>query len=315
MDVRFPDLSRRSLGIGLDLHWGGRVGLQARDDDADALSPALAGFVERYRDTLGHSFFSWQPRSRGRLSAGADLDAYQQLVAAMGPSATVGLHHTALNLAHSDRYPRAELLEHTNRLLRATGMRWVNEDLGLWSVAGKPLPYPLPPFLTDDGLAVCVDAVRQVNTALLAPLLVEFPGFSSDWSLVVGPWDAYDFFREVVHRSEAACTLDTGHLLSWRWLQGHRGDALLHDLDRLPLDHCFEVHLSGAEVRDGVFFDAHHGVLLDAQLDLLDALVERCPNLRAVTFEDPRLCDDGRLEPASQQAWDRLQQRLAGWLA
>src|SRR5690606_20364876 len=100
-------------------------------------------------------------------------------------------------------------------------------------------------------LQVCVDSVRAVNAELEAPLLVEFPGFSADWSLVFGPWDAYDFFRQVVERSGAACTLDTGHLLSWRWLTGHRGDDLFGDLHRLPLDACFEVHLSGAAVRDG----------------------------------------------------------------
>ena len=216
------------------------------------------------------------------------------------------LHHTALNLASSEGYDRAELLEFTNALIRRYDLAWVNEDLGFWSLRGRPLPYPLPPLLTDEGLAACVRNVCEVDDALAAPLRVEFPGFSAGWSLSVGDIDAYDFFNRVMRESGAACTLDLGHLLSWRWLQGHRGDALLEGLERLPLGHAVELHLSGVAIHGDEFIDAHHGVLVEPQYRLLERLLECCPNLQQVTFEDPVVHEDGTLAPDNQASLDRL---------
>ena len=55
----------------------------------------------------------------------------------------------------------------------------------------------------------------------------------------------------------------------------------------MPLDRCFEIHLSGCAIDGERFLDLHHGVLLDAQLTMLERLLERCPNVRAITYEDP----------------------------
>ena len=54
----------------------------------------------------------------------------------------------------------------------------------------------------------------------------------------------------------------------------------------LPLSRCLELHLSGCEIRDGALLDLHHGILLDEQIELLDRLIDLCPNLVGVTYED-----------------------------
>ena len=51
---------------------------------------------------------------------------------------------TGRNLGALEDYPRAAICEFTNALARRYDLRWVNEDLGLWSLNGRPLPYPLP---------------------------------------------------------------------------------------------------------------------------------------------------------------------------
>jgi uncharacterized protein (UPF0276 family) len=311
--IRFPELPARSLGIGLDLPWGAPTGWATDANGDDAPSDALSRFAKTTLPTLSHAFISWQPRSRGALNLADYTLAWDALLTNLPPSLTLALHHTALNLAHSKRYDRRALLAFTNTLIERYGFAWVNEDLGFWSLNGKPLPYPLPPLLTDDGLAVAVDNIRECQEALIVPLLVEFPGFSRDWSLVIGPWDAYDFFREAVVRSNSPCTLDTGHLLSWRWGQGHRGQALFDDLERLPLESCFEIHLSGAETDGERFLDAHHGVLMEEQLTLLGLLLERCPQVRAVTFEDPVLTETGSMNAVSATSWQSLQPAVVGW--
>jgi hypothetical protein len=181
------------------------------------------------------------------------------------------------------------------------------------------VPYPLPPILDASGLRACVRNVRQAQRGLAVPLVVEFPGFSAGVSLVMGDLGAYDFFRVLAEETGAPVTLDIGHLLSWRWWRGFRGQALFDDLARLPLAHAFEIHLSGCELDGDRFVDAHHGRLLDEQFIMLERLLPLCPNLRAVTFEDPRLQTDvggsGALEPASQRSLDRLRQIVGGWSA
>ena len=108
-------------------------------------------------------------------------------------------------------------------------------------------------------------------------------------------------------------TLDVGHLLSWRWWRGRRGAALLDDLERLPLAHCFEIHLSGCEIAQDRFVDAHHGRLLDEQIVMLELLLGLCPNARAVTFEDPRFDAQGALVPDNRPSWRRLVEVMGSW--
>ena len=109
--------------------------------------------------------------------------------------------------------------------------------------------------------------------------------------------------------------LDVGHLLSYQWLLGARGDALYQDLHRLPLAQCTEIHLSGCELSGGRFMDHHHGVLMDEQFTLLERLLPLCPALRVVTYEDPRFDDDGALLPGTVASFERLRVLVTAWRA
>ena len=312
--VRFPTLPRRGLGIGLDLRWGDPVGFIALPDGSDGIAPALRAFLASQTGACAHTFFSWQPRDRGRLRLADYAPGWDQLCALLPLSLPRALHHTALNLAALGGAPRTALLDFTNALCDRYGFGWINEDVGFWSVGGRPVPYPLPPLLDAVGLRACIRNVRECQRALQAPLVLEFPGFSAGVSLVMGAVDAYDFFRELCVETAAPVTLDIAHLLSWRWWQGFRGEALYDELERLPLAHAFEIHLSGCEIAGDRFIDAHHGRLLDEQFALLERLLPLCPNLRAVTFEDPRIDETGALEAPSARSLVRLRALCAPWI-
>jgi uncharacterized protein (UPF0276 family) len=301
----------------MDLRWADPAGFQTGPAGDDGLAPALRAFLRAQAPGFAHAFFSWQPRDRARLRVDDYAPAWDQLMSALPAALPRALHHTALNLAALASAPSAALLDFTNALCERYRLRWVNEDVGFWSLAGRPVPYPLPPILDATGLRACVRNVRQAQRGLAVPLVVEFPGFAAGVSLVMGDLDAYDFFRVLAEETGAPVTLDVGHLLSWRWWRGFRGQALFDDLARLPLAHAFEIHLSGCELDGDRFVDAHHGRLLDEQLVMLERLLPLCPNLHAVTFEDPRLQTDGdgTQEPASQRSLDRLRQAVGGWSA
>ena len=269
--------------------------------------------MQAHAPSWSHAFFSWQPRDRAPPRVEDYASAWDDLASALPVGMPIALHHTALNLGALGHYQRDELFAFTNALCERYQLQWINEDVGLWSLAGRPLPYPLPPLLTDEGLRATIENVEECQAALAVPLVLEFPGFSRGASVVVGEWHAYDFFSELAEATGAAVTLDIGHLLSYQWWRGRRGAALFEDLERLPLEHCFELHLSGCEVVDGRFIDAHHGVLLDDQLMLLEQLLARCPRLGAVTYEDPRFDDEGRLCLSNERSWHSLEEGTRSW--
>jgi len=305
---------RLAVGVGLDLTWGGPVGFRRDPTRGDTASPRLARFVETQGAELSHLFVSWQPRGRGELCATDYYAAWDDLFARVTTSVRA-LHHTALNLGTMEPYDRRAIFALTNALVERYHFAWINEDLGLWSIGGKPLPYPMPPLFTDDGLRAAVRNVRECQAALAVPVVVEFPGFSERMSPTLGTWHAYDYLRALCDETGAPATLDVGHLLSYQWSRGRRGEALFDDLDRLPLEHAFELHLAGAGIVDGAFVDAHHGRLLAEQLELCARLLARCPNLRAVTFEDPILDECGELELASAHSLRALRDVTQEWVS
>jgi uncharacterized protein (UPF0276 family) len=299
------------FGVGFDLPWGER-GFCSDARRGEHLSDRIAKYLARDH---GHNavFGSFQLKGRSRIDARDYHRAWDDFAACSEGFAMRTLHQTLLNLGAVERYDRLGILALTNDLIDRYGLAWVNEDLGLWSLRGHPLAYPLPPLLTEVGLGTAIRNVEEVQAGLHAPLLVEFPGFADGASLVIGTLDAYDFLRRLAEATGTAVTLDIGHLLSWRWLCGKRGAELFTELERLPLAHCVEIHLSGCSIVGDRFYDDHRGVLLDEQFELLEQLLPRCPALQVVTYEDPGLADDGELASECRSSHARLRAIVESW--
>lgn len=299
----------------MDLSWGAPIGFTHEPGRGDRATESVVRFLSSHAKTFQHLFISFQPRSRNRLDPHDYFAAYDDLFGHIPAFPVRAFHQTTLNLGALEAYDRGRIIDFTNALIDRYHFAWVNEDLGLWSIHGKPLPYPLPPYLTLEGLKAAIRNTAEVQEKLLAPLFVEFPGFSDGTSFCIGKMHAYDFFRHVVEETGSPATLDVGHLLSYQWLLGKRGEALYADLEKLPLDHCFEIHLSGCEIVDGCFMDVHHGVLLDEQLELLRRLLPLCPQLAAITYEDPKFDAEGRLFEKTVASFERLRLIVDPWVS
>lgn len=218
-----------------------------------------------------------------------------------------------LNTGRPEDYTKKAVAEFTNRMVERYGFRWIIEDLGIWSLAGRSLPYPMPPVLTAEGLRRSIVTVSEWVDLLDAPLSVEFPGFTEGGSFLVGALDAFEFFATVVRETGALATIDIGHILAYQWLKGRTGARMIEGLEALPLELCHEVHLSGCQIVDGRFRDLHHGVLLDEQLVLLEYLLPRLPRLVGVTYEDPKFDAEGDLVPKSRGNAERLFALVREW--
>ena len=84
-------------------------------------------------------------------------------------------------------------------------------------------------------------------------------------------------------------------------------------LENFPFEQVIEIHMSGSELKDGKFYDRHHGILLKEQVEMLDFLLPRCKNLKVVTYEDPQYTLDGNLIPASIGGFNALKEKIALW--
>ncbi len=54
---------------------------------------------------------------------------------------------------------------------------------------------------------------------------------------------------------------------------------------------------------------------MDEQIELFDRLTGLCPNLAAVTYEDPALDGHGRLPARATPNVERLRERVERWMA
>lgn len=314
--------TRLGLAVGLDLPFGHARGLMPVTEPngthgGAALAPAVARFLARHGDFFVAAFASIQPRRRERLTAAlgaAHAPALRAVRESLPRCVLFSLHHTQLDTGQPgplDPREREGLLAYTSSLALHCGAAWVNEDLGIWTLDHKPLPYPLPPVMSASSRGRCIAHVDALQRALSVPLVVELPGFTDGACFVLGPECPLAFFHDVVMETGSPCTIDTAHLLG---LCALRGIQVEDAIARLPLSSCVDIHMSGTTIRDdGTVYDAHHGVLHPAQLSLLERLLPRCPALRTVTYEDPRFLDDGSLVEKARPGFERLAHIVGGW--
>jgi uncharacterized protein len=307
--VKFPVISSLpsnfiSFGVGLDIPWETTPGFRKKTT-GDELDEVTKAFFSHYGEHFNHVFPSFQPKDRARLSVENYFHAFFAFFTASKKIPVRALHHTMLNIAGGLQYNREQLISFTNDLIAQFDLAWVNEDVGIWSLHGKSLPYPLPPILSEQSLAEAITVARQIKSKLNAPLILEFPGFTEGSAIILGELNAFDYFRILAEEADCAVTLDAGHILSYQWLCKKIGEDT-PALSRLPLKHCFEVHLAGSEIAATGFRDMHHGILLPEQFSILAQLLEDCPNLKAVTYEDPKFDAAGYFRPDNIASFKKL---------
>jgi len=96
----------------------------------------------------------------------------------------------------------------TNQLCEKIPFGWINEDVGIWFLEGKSVPYPLPPILTEEALGICTQTIRHVMSELQTPLSIEFPGITDGASFQVGHLDLYEFFADLADQTQSLVTLN-----------------------------------------------------------------------------------------------------------
>lgn len=164
------------------------------------------------------------------------------------------------------------------------GSAWVSEHLSVNHVRlGDEIAATglmLPPAQTPDSARLAAATIARCRRRLGRPFAFETgvnylatrPGEMTD-----GAW-----WREVAESADCGIVLDLHNV----WCNARNGRQPLDDLlAELPLDRVWEIHVAGGEQVDGIWLDAHSGLVDPELLAIAADVVPHLPSLRAVVFE------------------------------
>lgn len=195
-------------------------------------------------------------------------------------------HYLDVNLDEPEDFD-AEWLDDVRALTAAVAPAWLCGDAGLWHLGRRERGHMLllPPILTTAAADAIGDGVLRLRAAVAREILPENP----PGAVYLGDLHLLDFFARVADRGDTGLLLDCAHLAIYQRLAGH---APLTALDGYPLDRVVELHVAGgSERRHGEFAwveDDHTPAVLADTWAIVEHVVPRAPNLKAIVFECER---------------------------
>ncbi len=231
------------------------------------------------------------------------LDEVVRRWAAAGRPTTY--HFLDINLEESVDLDRPWLTR-TRALAEEIGAAWLCGDAGRWHFGLRERGHGMlmPPILCRESALETAACIRRIEAETGMLCLPENPPSV----IYLGEMHILDYFGLVAGEADCGLLLDCAHLAIF---QQTRGLAPLTGLDGFPLDRVVEMHVAGgsfAEVEGYAYIeDDHSPEPLPATWEILEYVLPRAPNLKAIVFEcernEPEACLAGfarlnRLFPA-----------------
>jgi uncharacterized protein len=175
-------------------------------------------------------------------------------------------------------------LARTKALAQEINAAWLCGDAGRWHFGLRERGHGMlmPPILCRESALETAESIAQIEAETGFACLPENPP-----SVVyLGDLHILDYFALVAERADCGVLLDCAHLAIF---QQTRELPPLTALDNFPLDRVVEMHVAGgayAEV-DGYRYieDNHSPEPLPATWEVLEYVIPRAPNLKAIVFE------------------------------
>ena len=163
-------------------------------------------------------------------------------------------------------------------------VRWTSEHLSLLDLdhdgEARNAGFLLPPLQSDEYVRLAAANIRK--RAADTGLPVAFETGVNYFAPRGGELPDGTFWAQVAGAADCGILLDLTNL----WVNAQNGRARIGDvLAALPLDRVWEVHVAGAEFRDGFWLDAHSGEIVPEVCDIARDIIPHLPNLAAVIFE------------------------------
>ena len=195
-------------------------------------------------------------------------------------------HYLDVNLDEPEDFDN-EWLADVRHVAAAMRPAWLCGDAGMWHLGRRERGHMLllPPILTRDAADAMAEGIVRLRDAIGLEVLPENP----PGQVYLGDLHLLDFFARVIDRADTGMLLDCAHLGIYQRLAGH---APTTGLDAFPRERIVELHVAGGSERRHEGFvwveDDHTPAVLADTWTVLEAVVPRAPELRAVVFECER---------------------------
>ncbi len=221
------------------------------------------------------------------------LDEGVRRWAAAGGATTY--HFLDINLEEQEDLDQ-HWLQRTKAFADEINAAWLCGDAGRWHFGLRERGHGMlmPPILCRESALETAASIQQIEAATGFCVLPENPPSV----MYLGDLHILDYFALVAEEADCGLLLDCAHLAIF---QHARGLEPLTALDNFPLDRVIEMHVAGGTYKevDGFHYidDDHSPEPLAATWEILDYVLPRAKNLKAIVFEceynAPEACLDG----------------------
>jgi uncharacterized protein len=193
-------------------------------------------------------------------------------------------------------------LAQTREMLAQLQAVWLCGDAGRWHFGNWERGHQMlmPPILCWESVKEAAANLQQIQTTLDYLCLPENP----PGVIYLGEMHLLDYFAAVTTTADCGFLLDCAHLAIF---QHSRNLSPLTGLDNFPLERIVEMHIAGGRLTNTQGFtyieDDHSPEPLPAAWEILEYVIPRAPNLRAIVYE----CELNAPEECQETFW-RLNQ-------
>jgi uncharacterized protein (UPF0276 family) len=188
-------------------------------------------------------------------------------------------HGVGLSIGSFDRWEE-RYLHLLDELFARFELQWHSEHLAYTVVAGENSGTMLPLPRSAEALDLICERVGLIQQRYGVPFLLEHViALLPDAPAAFTP---AGFLNEITSRTGCGLVLDAYNLECDAHNRGLDIPAFFAELDFAPVT---ELHLADGVLRNGFRLDIHTGTTRDDTLALAREIIERAPNLRAVTYE------------------------------
>jgi uncharacterized protein (UPF0276 family) len=251
-------------------------------------NPSLPEFLRTELDALDFLEITpdmfWTNHGPGSSNQYEELESWVEMLDWIVERRAVLAHNIGLSIGNAGRFDQ-DYVKHIASWHERYHFPWHSDHLSFAEVtssdgqtrnAGVALPVPLDREVLDM-IAERVDIVQEI---VPVPFLLENGVY-----FVVYPGQEMtepQFFNELTARTGCGVLLDIHNLYANS--RNHGFDAIEY-MRELNLENVVEAHIAGGSEFAGMYTDSHSGPCPEPVWRLLEHLVPRAPNLRAITFE------------------------------
>ena len=188
-------------------------------------------------------------------------------------------HGIGLSIGSFDKWEEG-YLRLLDQLFAQVDLSWHSEHLAFTHVAGENTGTMFPMPRTKEAIELICDRVRRVQECYKVPFLLEhvihlLPDAPADFTPA-------GFLNAIHQRTGCGLILDAYNLECDVHNRGVDAKAFFDELNFEPVT---ELHVAGGTRYQGFQLDIHSDIASDETLALAGEIIQRAPNLRAVTFE------------------------------